>query len=246
MDTASQLDRRLAVKIAHDHLNRLIESRVLDPGDPLPSAAQLSRDIGVSRPVVLDAFKLLQADGRLVVGRGPAGVRLAHPHGPQSKTKLAWLRSNQDTISQMAVLREFIEPGVARVAAEQGMPRNLMRRSRRIIAEFRSLPSSRQEILKLDAEFHRLIAEATGMPLLEEEAENCRVWVSPVFDFLDWPPNRIETSTNEHERILDAIDARDSDEAAKAALDHVRVSSGLIAKKIKELGRGGMKRASSQ
>jgi DNA-binding FadR family transcriptional regulator len=244
MDTNSSLERRIAVKRAHEHITRLIASRVLDPGDPLPSAAKLSKDIGVSRPVVLDSFRVLESEGKLTVGRGPSGVRLAHPEGPQSKAKLAWLKANGDMIRQMVVLREFIEPGIAKLVAEQGMPRDLLQRGRRIIHEFNERPSARQVLLRLDAEFHKVLAQATGMPVLQEASQNCRVWVSPAFDFLDWPPDRLGQAAMEHEAILDAIERRDPHGASAATLAHLQVSSRLIARKLTEISRGDRKKRS--
>jgi GntR family transcriptional repressor for pyruvate dehydrogenase complex len=228
--------RRSAVDHARRYVTRLIALKEFKPGDRLPSAAAIGADIGVSRPVVLDALKILEREGRITVGPGAAGVRVLDANGvPHQSAMRAWMTENHQTITQMAYLREMVESGAARFAAERGMSASLSKRGRKIIDEMERIGDIRQEQLALDTDFHQLIGDATGMPVLKEIIGTCRTWVAPVFDLLDWPDSRIQSSITEHSRILDAILDRDPDEAAEAALDHVHVSTGLIVSKMNEL-----------
>src|SRR5581483_6773716 len=51
-------------------IERLIEERGLQPGDRLPSERELARLLGVSRPSLREAIKMLEAVGRVRVHHG--------------------------------------------------------------------------------------------------------------------------------------------------------------------------------
>lgn len=65
-------------KVVHDSLTKLIESRKLAPGDRLPSEIKLAKQFGVSRPILREAYRLLERDGLIIV-RGGAGTFLGSP-----------------------------------------------------------------------------------------------------------------------------------------------------------------------
>lgn len=61
-----------------DSLAKLVESKKLTPGDKLPSEIALAKQFGVSRPVLREAYRLLERDGLITVRCG-AGTFLGGP-----------------------------------------------------------------------------------------------------------------------------------------------------------------------
>ena len=59
----------LADQVARS-LQQLIETRPIAPGEPLPSEAQLAATFGVSRPIVREALRTLEATGVIDVANG--------------------------------------------------------------------------------------------------------------------------------------------------------------------------------
>jgi len=59
-------------------MRQLVASGALAPGTPLPSVRQLARDLGVSLNTIARAYRLLEAEGFLVI-RDRAGVTVAAP-----------------------------------------------------------------------------------------------------------------------------------------------------------------------
>jgi DNA-binding transcriptional regulator YhcF (GntR family) len=64
-------------QVAHQ-LRELIASGELAPGLAIPSVRQLARDLGVSLNTIARAYRLLEAEGFLVI-RDRAGVTVAAP-----------------------------------------------------------------------------------------------------------------------------------------------------------------------
>jgi GntR family transcriptional regulator, transcriptional repressor for pyruvate dehydrogenase complex len=219
--------RRAAVERAHRYITRLIDLKEYNPGDRLPAAAKLSEEIGVSRPVVLEALAILASNGRVSVGPGAAGSRVLGTDGPHQAARIAWLTENAETIANMAVVRQIIEPGIARLLAERGMSAAYVRKTGAVLAKLDEVtPEDRDRMLALDSEFHGLLGAATEMPSLAEISNTCRMWVAPAFDMIRWSASeRPKQSQKEHYAILDAIQAKDADAAWSAALAHMAAST---------------------
>jgi DNA-binding transcriptional regulator YhcF (GntR family) len=71
------LDRPVYEQVA-DQIRRFITEGVLGPGTMLPSVRQLARDLGVNLNTTARAYRLLEAEGFLVI-RDRAGVTVAAP-----------------------------------------------------------------------------------------------------------------------------------------------------------------------
>jgi GntR family transcriptional repressor for pyruvate dehydrogenase complex len=229
-------NRRVAVEQARRAITQLINLKEIRPGAKLPSADALAQEIGVSRPVVLDALKIIQAEGKIVVRPGRAGATVLQPAGPQLDVRVDWIYRNRATISQMTLLREMIEPGIARILAEKGMSAEFEARARELLAAMSADGASRFDHLAMDHAFHRLIAEATGMAVLVDLEVEVRTWVAPAFDIIDWPDGRRHQSEKEHTQILQAILAGNPKAAQAAALAHLDKSSSKIISTLTDEG----------
>src|SRR5688572_17377763 len=103
-----------AVTHAYERLVHLIELRQPSSSRRLPTAAALSKEIGVSRPVVLEALGQLSTEGRVAVAQGAGGSWVLSGQHEGRKKRQRWARADASTIAAMAVLRRILEPGIAR------------------------------------------------------------------------------------------------------------------------------------
>ncbi len=124
------LDREAGLTLGRqieDQLRRAIRDAPLRPGARLPSTRDLARELGVSRPVVVDAYAQLAAEGYLQLRRGarprvtgfagPSRPPAAAPPEPDPEPRYdfrpgvpdlasfprsAWLRSLREALTGMA------------------------------------------------------------------------------------------------------------------------------------------------
>lgn len=216
-----------AVEKAFRYIASLIDLKQVRQGERLPSSAALSAEIGVNRPAVLQALKQLEKQGQVVVGTGRAGARVFEPIGAALDARVAWVFENAETIKQMAILREMIEPGIARLLATNGMASDQLLEAKRLLNSMEQ-PIDQQDYLALDTQFHSILAQATGMEVLSRLGLLIRRWVAPAIDIIPWPPNRRMFSTQEHAELINAIEVADPDRAALVALKHVEAGTTLI------------------
>jgi DNA-binding transcriptional regulator YhcF (GntR family) len=90
-----------------DQVRRLVASGALGPGTALPSVRQLAGDLGVNLNTIARAYRLLEAEGFLVI-RDRAGVVVAAPAAEMDHTARARL------VDQMrAALARLRQAGMA-------------------------------------------------------------------------------------------------------------------------------------
>ena len=216
---------------AVDHVRRAV-AQWIDLGkftsdELLPSAHELAKRLGVSRPMVLQGLKLLEAEGRVVIRPG-AGTWVAPLADNNVAVRRAHVWQRRDEILETCVLREMIEVGVARELAGRGLDRRRLREARALNERLRAVVDAPGAYRRLDTEFHEVVTAGLPMPTVTTALMNARAVVSLTFDFLPWPADRREVSCDEHDRLLDVIANRDVQAAEEVTRSHVSASSALI------------------
>ncbi|HVL81265.1 MAG TPA: FCD domain-containing protein [Actinomycetota bacterium] len=240
MRTAAQIllsppgnGRQSAVDQARTYIEALIDLRRVKPGDRLPSAAAFADEVGVSRPAVLQALKILEAQGRVIVRPGRGGTWVAEHEPENLDTRLVRAWEHRDTILQMAVLREILEPGVVRLVAERGMSAEHTRAAEDLLAQMEACePYDVEGYRGRDNEFHLLLARATGLKLIESVTMLCRAQVAAAFDVMEVPEDRRTRSDAEHREIVKAIKDGDADVAAEVVRRHVGETTILLQEQL--------------
>jgi GntR family transcriptional repressor for pyruvate dehydrogenase complex len=158
--------RQVAAAIKHDILRG-----VLKPGDKLPSEGELAQLFGVSRPTVRAGLQELRSAAILVVQRGPKG---GHRVGSLSLESLEVSVTESISLSlvvetllpfQFFEVRRGLELFTAETAAER-RGQQALNRLEAIAAAAESATADPRLAFDLDLQFHRLLAEAAGNPLL--------------------------------------------------------------------------------
>jgi DNA-binding FadR family transcriptional regulator len=186
----------------------------------LPPERELAKKFRVSRAELRKVLAVLEAEGQIQrhVGKGTFVVNPpsdSRPNGEDIAARTSPLAAMQ--------ARRAVEPELARLAALNATSAQFLA-MRKLCSEMRRAPTW-EAYAELDWRFHNLIAEATGNVLLVE----IQRLLNGVRRFVVWgnlvkraegPPSDYH-SFGEHEEIIDAIEARDSDRAMRAMLSHL-------------------------
>lgn len=148
------------------HLQHLIHDQGLPPGAALPSEVQLSRELGISRGIVREAYRMLAATGAAELGNG----RAPRVGGLTTQPLTSMFRHILDTrqVSPLHVLqfRRAVELQAVSLAALHRTPEQ----AASLLDAVKGMQRCAEEGQPLtgpDLTFHALLAEATGNPLFQ-------------------------------------------------------------------------------
>jgi DNA-binding GntR family transcriptional regulator len=216
-DLDTDLELRSLQQQIHDRLLRRILRRELEPGERISPPA-IAAAMGVSITPVRDAVNQMAAEGLVTVM-------------PRRGTVVSPVSIGD--IEELYEIRLMLEPAAAAAAADRATAedlehvRSLAERLESGPADGVSLaddPDAYLEAIAIDAELHAAIVRAAHNRRLSAMYDGLRTHVliaRAVFPRLyRGQPHR----RGEHQRIVDAIAARDGDTAREAMSDHLRKS----------------------
>jgi GntR family transcriptional regulator, transcriptional repressor for pyruvate dehydrogenase complex len=194
------------------HIRGAISSGELRPGDRLPPETELARSLGVSRPTVREALKVLEALNVLESATGPTGgtfVRSLSEAGvaeylTDSITLL--LDIDELTLEELWAAREAIEIRAVGAAAVRRTEQDLATMRRTIESdEYKDFDSYFPDIT-----FHRAIAHASGNRVLSLFMLSIHMTTITLAERYILPEAK-QVSQDQHRLIYEAI--LDQDEA---------------------------------
>lgn len=188
------------------------------PGGWLPTERELSAQFGVSRNVVREATKRLEAQGLLEIQHGIGIKAVNRLHRPLSDSLTLLIPDVADRLAQLNETRLSIEPDAAAFAAERATTAQC-RELRRIHEELERAPDS-DTAIQCDLAFHHAIAEASGNliyrlvldSLGELGVASRKLTIGRIGK---------QTAIEHHEAILTAIEKRDAEAASAAMRTHI-------------------------
>lgn len=207
-----------------ERILQTIKLGVATPGERLPAERELALLLGVSRDTVRDAIASLGEAGYLQIRRGRYGGTFVAERLPKEKTsgQLLELAELEDTL----VFREVVECGAAFHAARSELTAEQRRALWQAHTETSEADSSNYR--RLDSRFHLLIAEISGSGKLVTEVAYSRMRINELLDHIPLLPPNIQHSNQQHELVVHAILAGDTNAAAEAMRDHLDGSASLL------------------
>jgi len=207
------------------HVRGEISSGELRPGDRLPPETDLARSLGVSRPTVREALKVLEALNVLESSTGPTGgtfVKSLYDVGvaeylTDSITLL--LDTHELTLEELWSAREAIEILSVGMAAARRTEQDLAM-MRRIIA---SDEDKDFEAYFPDITFHRAIASASKNRLLSLFMLSIRMTISTLAERYVLPEAK-QVSQDQHRLIYEAILDQDEALARMRMKEHLQMA----------------------
>jgi DNA-binding FadR family transcriptional regulator len=213
--------RRSLVDTVVERIREVIEQGTLRAGDRLPTEAEFSAQLGVSRTVVREAVSQLESVGLLSVQRG-RGMFVGSGSGLAGCVKM--LRSavalSPRELVQFTEFRNAIECYAARRAAEQATPEDLTA-LQSLCDEMDREGRDHLEAMRIDFQFHRNLMALTGNELLCSVLEVVQEFVLAAMVQTTPKPRDREQSHRRHLDIVRAIRAGDPDAAEKAMQVHM-------------------------
>jgi len=204
---SGQHDRRKVTDWVYEELKSAIVDLRLAPGDPLREAT-LAEQLGVSKTPIREALTRLEQEGLVETTSFKGAVVSGY--------------SRQDLI-EIYELRELLENAAARAAAES-MPDADLDRLRRICRESRKLTkgSDAAGLAALISAFDDVLFDQVNNSRIRALIGNLRAHLTRIGQLTAEIPGRIEASVDEHEKILEAIAARDPELAERQMSRHIR------------------------
>ena len=191
-------------------------------GSKLPSERELTTAFHVSRGVIREALRMLELSGFLLIRQGHGGgayiTDLTLSHVVTSFLDL--FQTNTLSMTEVAQVRLFVEPEVARLAALNFNPSHLKQIDGAEAGEHISFKSERERIAHLTS-VHKVLAgicgnqffEAIVRAMMKITAEVVLTAVSDL-DALHGP--------GEHRLLIEAVKAGDGQRAAEEMEKHLK------------------------
>ncbi len=209
---------RLHEQVARN-LSLSIIRKELEPGSLLPNEDELCQQFDVSRTVIREAIRIMDARG-LVEVRPRIGTRICPPSrwALTDPTLLHWqLESAPDfrLIQNLYELRNMIEPMVAKLTTQRASDEEIAE----ICQVFEEMKNARtlEEHIQADLKLHLAILDACGnklvrsplRPLIENTlGSSFRLFIRSL--------DKAKQSLPLHEAVVEAIRTRKPEEAANA------------------------------
>jgi len=222
----TQIDHTRTADEAVRQIELLLLDGVLSSGDRLPSERELAERLDISRPVLREALKELEAR-QLIVSRHGGGTYVADLIGQVFSKPVAELvsRHARATRDYLEYRRE-LEAHAAELAARRATPADRERLAG-IVARMRTAFAEDDFAVELDAdiELHNAIGEAAHNIILMHTLRACYKLLSEgIFHhrrmIFNLPAAR-RALLSQHESIVAAITAGDAAAARTAAQAHI-------------------------
>ena len=202
-----------------EQLVEFVRNGGVRPGQRFPSERELEKQLGVSRGILREAFRVLEVRG-LIESR-PGGGRFLREVTPpvlfQEGTTL--LALEKSALLDIAEARMALEVTGAKIAAQRATQEDICNMSQ--VLESLHNTSNPEPGEDRDLDFHLSIARATHNFALYELVKMQINLLREYHQQAHLDRQRWEDLCAEHRRIFEAIARRDADAAARAMDEHL-------------------------
>jgi len=201
-----------AAEAVFEDLRTAITSGRVEVGSRLPSETHLAKKYGVSRPVIREALRSLQTLGMTQTRTGSGTfVTTSYPASD--------LRYSGYSARDLIEARPFIEVPAAgwaavRRSAEQA---NALLK----LCDAMDREEDPHRWVRLDSEFHMLLAKSSGNTLFEKIVTDARDALMQQSELVNLMASRRLASNREHRQIAVAVDSGSQDDASRAMELHL-------------------------
>lgn len=214
------------IKLA-DQVASALESAIrtgrIQAAEKLPTELVLAQQFQVSRTVVREAISRLKSLG-LVESRQGSGVYAQAPGIEPLQFDLREAAS-REAVMQIVEVRRALEAEVAEMAAQRRTLADLAA-IRQAMQDIQSAVLAGRDGVEEDVRFHRAIAQAAGNPFMISTLDYLSQFLQGATRVTRANEARrgdfSQAVTQEHERIVAAIEAGDAVGARHAAAEHMR------------------------
>jgi DNA-binding GntR family transcriptional regulator len=189
-----------------DALKQRILGFELQPGESLTELG-IAEEMQVSRTPIREALRRLEHEQlvQIIPRKGAIVTGIS-----------------EEDIREVYLIRQALEGICTRRTTEMISQSNLDSLTLSMQAADRELKAGKREKASAEAdELHRIILAVGGTPRIRRIVANMRELTGRMNQFAASLPGRLERSIREHERVLEAMSARDAEEAEKRIREHI-------------------------
>ncbi|MQA83843.1 MAG: FCD domain-containing protein [Streptosporangiales bacterium] len=212
-----QVDVFTAVR---EELTRLIEEGGFQAGDRLPAERVLAERLGVSRSMVREAMRVLEAAGRVEIVHGAGTFVRAPGHDPIVDALRAGAELNTTFLRHLVDLRAGLEVKIVALAVERADDADL-KALQDVLDRLEAEHLPGPEVGSLNVAFEAALGSATHNPLLTRlQAAVHELWIQ-AWGSLHLAPGTKQALHDEHVAMYRALVRRDAEAATRMMHDHV-------------------------
>ncbi len=215
-----------------EHLANLILSGVFPAGEYLPPEDELTRRLGISRTAYREAICRLEAQGLVEVRHGVGTLVTDRSREAVAGSLLLLLRRRASATADLLEARQILETETAALAAQRVTEEDLAALDAALDA-MRRPGTTPEEYTAGDLHFHLALALASHNEVLAALAESLRGALHDAIAATFAIDGRTERRLRDHERILQAVRARDPLAARQAMATHLDATRAAL----QQLGR---------
>lgn len=206
-------------------LFEMISTGETSEGQRLPTERELVDRLEVSRTVVREALNLLEARGVIKIEHGRGAV-VGSDGGKALRDTLGYmLRVSPSSLGKLVEIRKILEVEIAGFAAERRSEEDLeaMRSSIEVMSRRLGEPAGRVDA---DVDFHAKLARATYNEVLLTMLEPITDLLRRSREVSTARPGSAKRALQEHEKILERVEASDAEGAREQMREHLLNTEG--------------------
>jgi GntR family transcriptional repressor for pyruvate dehydrogenase complex len=203
-------------EIVIDRVVDAIDAYGLGEGDQLPNEGEMAEMLGVSRPTVRQALRVLEISGVLRMKKGQAGGVFVTSGVIPLNVLERNIAQEATHVGQLLQARRLIEPIVVHLAAENATEAEL-ERIEETIELMRTHARDPAMVARADGMFHRRVLHAAGNEVLLKIVSDIYRQMIPLRGAI----------INDEQHALHAIDVHREQLEALRAKDHDRLDRAL-------------------
>jgi GntR family transcriptional repressor for pyruvate dehydrogenase complex len=191
-------------------------------GDRLPNEAQLAAGLGISKPTLRQALRVLQRSGVLDVRAGKGGGIFVASELLPYDAVAGNIALETNAVVEILRGRRIVETAVTHAASREATPEDYVELER-IVGLSATHHADREAMLRADAMFHAAIARATHNRLLADTMRLLARQIAPLRDMMTGDGGEGDRIVSIHTRQLRAMRTRETAQLDAVLDEHFRV-----------------------
>src|SRR4029078_10597801 len=217
---------------AIEHLTEAIERAGCRTGQRPPDEGALAEQLGISKPTLRQALRVLELSGLVDVRRGKsAGLFVATDLVPSVAIFTA-VKLEEEAAIDVLRARRVLERAVAQEAMRVATPADFVELERTVDLLERHL-GERPSVMRADAMFHRALVRSCRNETIQAAMRGVGRGLAPIRDAYSGGVSYDRQTLDVHPREANAMRGRDADGHDEVLDDHFRMLEAHVAKAIR-------------
>lgn len=205
-----------------DSIKKLIIDGELKAGTFLPAERELAVQLGVSRFSLREAFQVAKSHGLITISRGKRPQVAGSSPDAAAEIMSTTIERSNTSLFDLIEARQCLECQIARLAAERADADDIKLLEENL-AQLKENQNDISRCIELDIQFHNVLVKASRNMIFE-------IMLAPLSQALresrkqTMKTNGSGRAIRGHTAVLNAIKAHDTEGAAKAMSEHLRMA----------------------